>query len=113
VQNFCNGEKPSDAWQISQKLEMPIRLVRQILYELAESGVVCEVKTEGEKEAAYQPGRDVEALTVKYVIDAVEQRGYSAIPVIKSDEVDKLSDCLDKFGRAVKESPANVPLKNI
>ncbi|UCF42453.1 MAG: YihY family inner membrane protein [Planctomycetota bacterium] len=113
VQNFCNGEKPSGAWQISQKLEIPIRLVRQILYELAESGIACEVKTEDDKEAAYQPGRDVEALTVKYVIDALEQRGYSAIPVIKSDEVDKLSDCLDKFGRAVEESPANIALKNI
>jgi membrane protein len=113
VQNFCNGEKASDAWQISQKLEIPIRLVRQILYELAESGVVCEVKTEGDKESAYQPGRDVEALTVKYVIDALEKRGYSAIPVIRSDEFDKLSDCLDRFGTAVEESPANVPLKNI
>lgn len=113
VKGFCNGEKPSDAWQISQKLEIPIRLVRQMLYELVESGVVCEVKTEGDKEAAYQPGRDVEALTVKYVIDALEQRGHSAIPVIKSAEVDKLSDCLDKFGRAVEESPANIALKNI
>ncbi len=113
VQNFCNGEKPSGASQISQKLEIPIRLVREILYELAESGVVCEVKTESDKEAAYQPGRDVEALTVKYVIDALEKRGYSAIPVIKSAEVDKLSDCLDRFGKAVEESPANVPLKNI
>ncbi|UCC22042.1 MAG: YihY/virulence factor BrkB family protein, partial [Planctomycetota bacterium] len=113
VQNFCNGEKPSGASQISHKLEIPIRLVRQILYELAESGVVSEVKTDGDKEAAYQPGRDVEAITVKYVIDAFEKRGYSAIPVIRSDGFDKLSDCLDRFGKAVEESPANVSLKNI
>jgi membrane protein len=113
VQNFCNGEKPSGASRISQKLEIPIRLVRQILYELAESGVVSEVKTDGDKEAAYQPGRGVETLTVKYVIDALEKRGYSAIPVIRSDGLDKLSDCLDRFGKAVEESPANVPLKNI
>lgn len=113
VQNFCNGEKPSGASQISQKLEIPIRLVRQILYELAESGIVCEVKTDGDREAAYQPGRGVEALTVKYVIDALEKRGYSAIPVIRSDGLDKLSDCLDRFGKAIEGSPANVPLKDI
>ncbi|UCC22465.1 MAG: YihY family inner membrane protein [Planctomycetota bacterium] len=113
VQNFCKGEKPSGASQISHKLEIPIRLVRQILYELAESGVVSEVKTDGDKEAAYQPGRGVEALTVKYVIDALEKRGYSAIPVTRSDGLDKLSDCLDKFARAVEESPANITLKNI
>jgi hypothetical protein len=52
-------------------------------------------------------------LTVKYVVDALEQRGDTDIPVTTSDELGKLRDCLDKFGKAVEESPANVPLKNI
>ncbi len=113
VKDFCKGEKPSGAIEISGRLEIPIRLVRQILYELVESGVVSEVKTEENKEVGYHPGRDVEALTVKYVIDALEQRGYADIPVAESSELGKLKDSLDKFGRAVEESPANVPLKNI
>ena len=113
VKNFCTGEKPRDAQQISEKLEIPIRLVRQILYELVEAGVVSEAKTEEDKEVAYQPARDVEALTVKYVIDALEGRGHTEIPVAKSNELERLSDCLEKFGRAVEASGANVALKNI
>ncbi|MHC4147867.1 MAG: YhjD/YihY/BrkB family envelope integrity protein [Planctomycetota bacterium] len=113
VKNFCAGEKPRDAQEISEKLEIPIRLARQILYELVEAGVVSEAKTEEDKEVAYQPARDVETLTVKYVIDALEGRGHTEIPVAKSRELERLSDCLEKFGSAVEASGANVALKNI
>jgi membrane protein len=113
VKDFCKGEKPSGAIELSGRLEIPIRLVRQILYELVESGIFSEVKTEENKDVGYHPGRDVEALTVKYVIDALEQRGYADIPVAESNELGKLKDSLDKFGKAVEESPANISLKNI
>ena len=113
VKRFCKGEQPSDAAQVSHILDIPIRLVRQILYELVESGVISEVRTEEDKDVAYQPGRDVEMLTVKYVIDALERRGSNAIPVVKSNELDKLSDCLDRFGSTIEKLPANVLLKNL
>jgi len=113
VKNFCKGEQPWDAPRISHTLDIPVRLVRQILYELVESGVLSEVKQEADKEAAYQPACDVEKLTVKYVIDSLEQRGNAAIPVVKSSEFDKLSDCLNEFGSAIEKSPANIPLKSL
>jgi len=113
VKNFCNKEKPWYAAEISHKLEIPIRLVRQILYELSESGVIIEVGKEEGKEVAYQPACDVNAITIKYVIDALELRGNDSIPVVESGELDKLSNCLNEFGRALEELPANMPLKNI
>ncbi|MCK5557706.1 MAG: YihY/virulence factor BrkB family protein, partial [Candidatus Hydrogenedentes bacterium] len=39
VKNFCAGEKAWTATQISHTLEIPIRLARQILYELTEGGI--------------------------------------------------------------------------
>jgi membrane protein len=113
VKNFCNGEGPLYAAEISHKLEIPIRLVRQILFELVEAGVVSEVNKEQTKEVAYQPGCEVEKLTVKYVIDALEQRGAADIPVVKSGELSKISKCLSDFGSAIEKSPANMPLKKI
>jgi membrane protein len=113
VRNFCNGEKALYAVQISQKLEIPVRLVRQILYELTEAGILIEVKNENDKEAAYQPGRDVEILTVKYVVDALEKRGNISIPVVESSELNRLRDCLSSFSETVEKSPANALLKNI
>jgi membrane protein len=113
VKNFCQGEQPWGADQVSRKLDIPIRLVRQILYELVESGVISEVGKKENKEVAYQPACDVEKLTVKYVVDSLEQRGNAAIPVTKSSEFEKLSDCLNKFGSAIEKLPENLSLKNI
>ncbi|MFA5251309.1 MAG: YihY/virulence factor BrkB family protein [Phycisphaerae bacterium] len=113
VKKFCNGEEPADASGISHELEIPIRLVRQILYELSESGVLSEVRNGKDREFAYQPAVDVDKITVKFVIDQLEQHGTSDIPVAKVGELDKLSDCLRQFGETIEKSPANILLKNL
>ncbi|MCP4667523.1 MAG: YihY/virulence factor BrkB family protein, partial [Deltaproteobacteria bacterium] len=63
VKNFQNGEKPLTAEQISHNLEIPIRLVNTMLYELVESGVLSDARAGSYKELAYQPGRDINGLT--------------------------------------------------
>jgi membrane protein len=113
VGRFCRGEKPADASQLSQLLDIPVRLVRQILYELTESGILSEVKKNGDSEMAYQPAIDVDKITVRFVIDNLEHRGSAEIPVIKSGELDKLSDSLRQLGQMIEKSPANRLLKTL
>jgi len=113
VRRFCDGEKPIDASDLSHELEIPVRLVRQLLYDLSESGIISEVRKGEDKELAYQPATDVDKLTVKFIIDRLEQRGTSSIPVLRSAEMDKLSDCLRQFDATIEKSPANVLLKNL
>lgn len=113
IKNFSNGYKPLTATQISHSLEIPIRLVREILYELVESGIVSETKTEEYKELAYQPARDINKFTIKYIIDALEQRGIDNIPVAQTKELKALSEALKTFRDTIEKSAANRLLKNI
>jgi membrane protein len=113
VKKFYNGEKPADASQLAHELEIPIRLVRQILYELSESGVLSEVRNSKDKEFAYQPAIDVEKITIKFVVDRLEAHGTNDIPVAKLGELNKLSNSLQQLGEIIEKSPANVLLKNI
>jgi membrane protein len=114
VKRFCQEKPPLDAPEISRMLEIPIRLVRQILHEMVESGVLSEIrKPEEEKEVLYQPARDVDTLTVRRIVDALENQGSSDIPVTDSQELKKLRDILADFGRLVDQSPVNVPLKKL
>jgi len=113
VRNFSKGERPWTATQISHALEIPIRLVNEILYALVNSGIISETKEDENKDVAYQPARDIEAFTVKNVIDMLEQRGSDDIPVAQSKELDKLSDCLKTFSDAIEKLPANMALKDI
>jgi len=113
VGNFSKATEPSTAAQISHELEIPIRLVREILYELTEATVISEVKTAQDRETAYQPAVDTNLLTVKYVVDALEKRGSADIPVAKSEQLKKLEHSLDQFARALENSDANLLLKDL
>ena len=113
VKNFCDGKKPSDAEKISHDLEIPIRLVRLLLFELVEAGVLSEAKNDSEKTVAYQPAVDTGKITVKYVIESLEQRGNSDVPVGKTSQMDKLANCLTSFAEEIQKSPANILLKDI
>ena len=112
VKKFTVGEKAPDAPQLSHDLQIPVRLVRQLLYQLSESRVLSEVRSK-EREYAYQPAIDVDKITVKYVIDRLEHHGTTNVPVSRSSELDKLSDCMQKFSETIDKSEANVLLKTL
>lgn len=113
VKNFSKGKPPFTASSIAYALEIPIRLVRQILFELVEGNVVSEVKTQEYKETAFQPARDGEILTIKYVIDALEHRGANDIPAAQTQEFKALSESLQTFDEIIVKSSANKLLKDI
>ncbi|TFG92836.1 MAG: YihY/virulence factor BrkB family protein, partial [Syntrophobacterales bacterium] len=113
VSNFAEGGKPLTATQLSHRLEIPIRLVHQILFELTACGIVSDTKTDEYKEPAYQPARDIGTLTIQFVIEALENRGTDAIPVAQTAETKALSEALRAFGDEVTGSPSNRLLKDI
>lgn len=113
VQHFYNGEKPLDEDEISNLLEIPIRLVRQILYDLVNAGVVSQIMINEERMVAYQPALSTDILTVKFVLDALDDQGTDNIPVARTAEMKELSECLIAFGDTIAQSPANRKLRDI
>jgi membrane protein len=113
VHNFARAEAPWSAVQISQELEIPLRLVRELLRELREAAVIAQVALEDDRTVAYQPARSLDGITIQYVIDALEQRGIDDIPVAKSKELKKLSTYLKRFHTRVARSSLNRRLKDI
>ncbi|MBA7617686.1 hypothetical protein ES703_25002 [subsurface metagenome] len=113
IQSFSKGEKPPTDFEISRRLRMPIRLVHNILFELVESGLVNETKTKEDKIFGYQPARDIDALTINYILETLEQNGTNDIPVTQTEELTVLSEALQEFSKAIEASPANRLLKNV
>jgi membrane protein len=113
TKNFSNEVKPLTANQISHTLEIPIRLVHQILYELVGCGIAVETNTEEDREFAYQPACTINHLTIKHVIDALEKSGTDDIPVAQNRELKILSDTLKTFNDTIEKSSANKLLKDI
>jgi len=113
VNHFYKGEIAWTAIQIAEKLEIPIRLVNRILYELNTSGLVSEVNVDEETDIAYQPSHDPDTMTIKYVIDALDHNGSDNIPVAQSEELQKISEKLKSFSDLIEKSTANQQLKEI
>ena len=113
IKNFSNGQKALTYSEISDRLEMPVRLVHNILFELVQAGLVSEIRTQADKEYAYQPARDINLLSIRYILEKLEQNGTDNIPVAENEDYLALSDALKNFSEAMEKSPANKLLKNI
>jgi membrane protein len=113
VHNFSQAQAPWTELKISQELEIPARLVRELLRELREAKVISQVMLEDDQTAAYQPARGIDGITVQYVIDALERRGVDDIPMAKSKELKKLSSYLASFHSLITRSPANKRLQDL
>ncbi len=113
TKKFSLGEKPLGVSQIAHTLEIPVRLVRQLLHELSEVGLVVETSKGIKSEVAFQPGRSIENITVKLALDEYEKYGITKIPDYQSDEAEKISKYLQDISEAIEKSPGNVRLKEI
>jgi len=113
VKRFDGEEKPLSAAQLSQELEIPIRLVNEILFELMGAGIVSETRENSSQDVYYQIARPLERITVGYVCKVLDERGTDTIPVAESEELEKLSRCLQQFSEAVENSPGNMVLRDI
>ena len=113
TKKFSLGEKPLSASQIAYTLEIPVRLVRQLLNELSDVGLVVETARGSKGEVAFQPSRTIENITVKFVLDEYEKYGITKIPDYQSEEADKISKYLKDISETIEKSPSNVRLREI
>ena len=113
VKNFHEGKEPLSGASLSHELEVPIRLARDILFELTEAGILSEIKADDNKVLAYQPGRDINSLTIQNVLDTLDRRGINTLPVVEARELKKIADSLREFKNTLEKSPANAALKDI
>ncbi|MEJ2165117.1 MAG: YihY/virulence factor BrkB family protein [Desulfobacterales bacterium] len=113
VKNFAQGNRPLFDVEISSRLKMPLGLVHDILHDLVRSKVISEARTNAEQKYGYQPARDINTITIEYVVNAIDQNGTNSIPVAKTAEFETLSQAIEKFSDEMETSPANKLLKDI
>ena len=113
VKRFENGEEPLTDKEISQRLEIPIRLVRDILFVLNESKILTELATHQYKEKAYQPAQDIHKITVSYIMNAIDHNGVDKILAADSTEKDQIKKLLNDFDLAIQNAKGTMLLKDI
>jgi membrane protein len=113
VEHFSRGDKPLDEDFIAHELGIPVRLLRQLLHDLVEAGVITSVRLVREKVFAYQPAFDPNEMSIASVLECLDKRGMENIPVIPSAELDQIRDSMEALRRESHNSVANRLLKEI
>ena len=113
VKNFLNGESPLTAMEISRKLEIPIRLVRQILFELVESNTFSMIQSDGDADPAFQPAKDLNHYTIQYIIESLDHQGDHDIAIKETNELAALTQAMASFHHEIHRSPENKLLKDL
>jgi len=111
IEHFKKGESPIATADIIERFDMPVKLAQDILFELVQSGLLSEICAD-EKNPRYQPAKDINGLTIKSVLEALEQRGCD-IQIRETHSFRQIAASLKQFDEILRKSPGNKLLKDI
>ncbi len=104
---FKNGEPAFTAEDIANQLDLSVRLVRDVLYDMLEAGIVTETVTKNIKENAFQPAQDIERLTVALVLEKLDKRGREDLIMNDTSEIKKTIHIIDSVNKDIVKSASN------
>lgn len=113
VKNFGEGGDPMDAADIAAELDIPVRTVREIIYELLNAKIIIETLTAQEKEIGYHPAIDTDKITISYVIETLEQQGQSVPFEKETEELIKINTIVESFYQSLRNLKGNIALKHL
>lgn len=114
LRNFLRGGPAVTSELISEELGMPVRIVKDVLFDLQRAGIIAAVNGgANDRVHIYIPARDVSTLRLLDVIEAVEEWGEVDMDMGESAEMEALRSALGAIGREAGSSQANVPLADL
>lgn len=114
VKNFQKNEFPPTAQTVSEDLKLPVRLVRDILYDLVEGRILAETPSKFSKEPAFLPARDILNLSIFEILDNIRKKGNDFSFIDKNAYALKtISNLIEEADELFKGSDINQLLKNI
>ncbi len=113
AQRFRHGEEPSTAASLSHELAPPVRLVRQVLYDLVSAKLLVEFAGERATEATFQPARAIDGLTVQRILGGLEHAGDEPSMGPIQGDLKSITATLEAFDALVGAAPENVPIDQL
>lgn len=113
VKRFAGGERAPSDNEIVESLDIPVRLVRELLFTLTKGGVLSEVAFPDNTVPGYQPAVSIDKLSVVRVLDSMDSGELGRLPVREDDSFRNISETFSRFRNELEKAPSNVLLKDI
>jgi membrane protein len=113
VKKFQAGEKPNTSSQLSNELGIPVRLVRDIIYDLLEADMLVEASTDSPKENGYVPAMDINKIDIGLIFERLEITGEDRLMADKSEHLDEFIGIQRSIYDIIHKSSSNKLLKDL
>lgn len=113
IDSFCKAEPPVSASDISERYNIPIRLVNDHIKLLVDINIVSEIYVEAHAERVYQPALDVEKITLKLVFERLNSFGSENFKIADNEAFAKIWNNLQDIQREIDTKADTVCLKDL
>ena len=113
IMKFKDGETTGDADRISETLQLPIKLVRDVLNNLLNAQIISRVRNSEDESTAYHPSTSIDHMTISYIVKKLENYGSNDIPVKDEYGMQYFSNTFMEFEELIEKSPLNKKLHEI
>ena len=113
VQRFQNGERPVKLAELAVDLNIPYRLLHEIIYVLIDCCIVSEVVTEIPNDTAYQPALDINKIDVAYILERIQKTKGIDLVLDETPELEHINMVLNDFSSLIANSSNNKLLINL
>ncbi len=116
VKHYTENRGPVNSEQVAAELNMPTRIVRDVIFDMENAGLVAGVvNVNDEKTDYYIPAKDAHNITVSDVIDGVEGSStmQAGITYQGNESLNKVTDIVDRMKELVAGSRYNVKLTDL
>ena len=113
VNHFINKSGAVSSETIAGALNLPLRVVRDAIYDLEKVGLIASIVSKEDKVNLYVPARDVHTLRVYDVVHQVEAAGQASFDTHQSNEFQWADSALNRLERVVSECDDNILLKDL
>ena len=111
---FRDGGGPVSATAIHTELQLPTRIVNDVLYSLVTARLLVAARSDAdERETLFSPAVDIHTLTLYDVLEKVEDYGSTHLDFRESPEMERVGGLLADIRAAARRSPSNVLLIDI
>lgn len=110
---FVAGEAAASAEELSARLGLSPRLVRQLLGQLVHLGYLAEVMMESDRSTAYQPARALETMSVAEVVAALRHEGGAPLRHRPVAEYQLASRLLQRVDEAAQQAYDGVSVADL
>ena len=92
--DFQSEAPPPNAQRLAEALQVPVRLVQELLFQLHEFGILVEAAGT-EKSPGYVPARPLDRIAVQEVVDIVRHHSPADLDLPAGDETTEVTDLVD------------------